>query len=74
MISSSSGEVTRFIGTMLDITESKNAEILLQRAKDEAEEANQAKDHFLYDRERGCCTSLMACAGGIKAISGSAMR
>jgi signal transduction histidine kinase/ActR/RegA family two-component response regulator len=43
----SSGEVTRFIGTMLDITESKNAEILLQRAKSEAEEANQAKDQFL---------------------------
>jgi nitrogen-specific signal transduction histidine kinase/CheY-like chemotaxis protein len=43
----SSGEVTRFIGTMLDITDAKNAEILLQRAKSEAERANQAKDHFL---------------------------
>jgi PAS domain S-box-containing protein len=42
-----SGEVTRFIGTMLDITDSKNAEILLQRAKSEAEEANRAKDQFL---------------------------
>jgi PAS domain S-box-containing protein len=42
-----SGEVTRFIGTMLDITDSKNTEILLQRAKSEAEEANQAKDQFL---------------------------
>jgi PAS domain S-box-containing protein len=42
-----SGEVARFIGTMLDITDSKNAEILLQRAKSEAEEANQAKDQFL---------------------------
>jgi PAS domain S-box-containing protein len=42
-----SGEVTRFIGTMLDITDSKNAEILLERAKSEAEEANQAKDQFL---------------------------
>ena len=42
-----SGEVTRFIGTMLDITSAKNAEILLQRAKSEAEEANQAKDRFL---------------------------
>jgi PAS domain S-box-containing protein len=46
-VRNSSGEVSRFIGTMLDITESKNAEILLQRAKNEAEEANQAKDHFL---------------------------
>lgn len=43
----SAGEVTRFIGTMLDITDAKNAEILLQRAKREAEEANRAKDHFL---------------------------
>jgi PAS domain S-box-containing protein len=42
-----SGEVTRFIGTMLDITVAKNAEMLLQRAKLAAEEANQAKDHFL---------------------------
>jgi PAS domain S-box-containing protein len=42
-----SGKVTRFIGTMLDITDKKNAEFLLQRAKDEAEEANRAKDRFL---------------------------
>ena len=43
----SSGEVTRFIGTMLDITDAKNAEMLLERAKNEAEEANRAKDRFL---------------------------
>jgi PAS domain S-box-containing protein len=43
----SAGKVTRFIGTMLDITEKKNAEFLLQRAKNEAEEANRAKDRFL---------------------------
>lgn len=42
-----SGEITRFIGTMLDITDTKNAEILLQQAKRAAEEANQAKDQFL---------------------------
>jgi PAS domain S-box-containing protein len=41
------GQVTRFIGTMLEITDRKNAEILLQRAKNEAEEANHAKDRFL---------------------------
>src|SRR3954466_9724723 len=43
----SSGQVTRFIGTMLEITDRKNAEILLQRAKNEAEEASRAKDRFL---------------------------
>ncbi len=43
----SSGRVTRFIGTMLEITDRKNAEIQLQRAKNEAEEANRAKDRFL---------------------------
>jgi len=43
----SAGRIARFIGTMLDITAKKNAEILLERAKNEAEEANQAKDRFL---------------------------
>jgi len=43
----SSGEVTRFIGTMLEITPKKNAEMLLERAKNAAEEANRAKDKFL---------------------------
>ncbi len=43
----SAGQVTRFIGTMLDITDKKNAEFFLQRAKNEAEEANRAKDRFL---------------------------
>ena len=41
------GEITRFLGTMLDITDKKNAEMLLQRAKNEAEEANRSKDRFL---------------------------
>ena len=43
----SDGLVTRFIGTMVEITDRKHAEILLERAKNEAEEANRAKDRFL---------------------------
>jgi PAS domain S-box-containing protein len=41
------GHAVRFIGTILDITESKNAAIALQRAKQQAEDANRAKDQFL---------------------------
>jgi PAS domain S-box-containing protein len=42
-----SGRPARFVGTLVDITARKNAEIALQRAKQEAEEANRAKDQFL---------------------------
>ena len=42
-----SGNISRFIGTMVDITDAKNAEILLEQAKNSAEEANRAKDRFL---------------------------
>lgn len=42
-----SGEPHRFIGTLLDITEKKNAELILREAKQAAEAANRAKDQFL---------------------------
>ncbi|MDQ6860155.1 MAG: ATP-binding protein [Verrucomicrobiota bacterium] len=41
------GRASRFIGTLLEITVQKNAEIALRRATQEAEAANRAKDHFL---------------------------
>ncbi|HEY0369889.1 MAG TPA: ATP-binding protein, partial [Chthoniobacterales bacterium] len=41
------GRASRFIGTLLDITERKNFEITLERAKQEAEAASRAKDQFL---------------------------
>jgi PAS domain S-box-containing protein len=37
----------RFIGTALDITDRKQAELGIRRAKEEAEAANHAKDQFL---------------------------
>jgi PAS domain S-box-containing protein len=41
------GKAARFIGTVLDITEQKQHEFQLQSAKQDLEEANRAKDHFL---------------------------
>jgi PAS domain S-box-containing protein len=41
------GHAIRFIGTILDITEAKHAALALERAKEEAEKANSAKDQFL---------------------------
>jgi PAS domain S-box-containing protein len=41
------GKAVRFIGTIRDITHRKRSEIELQRARDDAEEANKAKDQFL---------------------------
>ena len=41
------GRATRFIGTLLEVTAQKNAEMVLRHAKQEAEKANRAKDHFL---------------------------
>ncbi|MGI9086315.1 MAG: PAS domain-containing hybrid sensor histidine kinase/response regulator [Chthoniobacterales bacterium] len=41
------GRPSRFIGTLIDVTEQKNAEHALRRAKQDAEDANRAKDQFL---------------------------
>src|SRR5258708_1410882 len=41
------GRPARFLGTILEITERKNAEDALKKAKQDAEEANRAKDQFL---------------------------
>ena len=41
------GRVRSFVAVVQDTTERKHGELLLQRAKQEAEEANRAKDQFL---------------------------
>src|SRR6476620_5176315 len=41
------GRPARFLGTILEITERKNAEDALKKAKQDAEDANRAKDQFL---------------------------
>jgi PAS domain S-box-containing protein len=43
----SSGHAVRFIGTILDVTAAKTAAIALEKAKQQAEDANRAKDQFL---------------------------
>jgi PAS domain S-box-containing protein len=43
----SAGHAQRFIGTILDITGPKTAALALERAKQQAEDANRAKDQFL---------------------------
>ena len=42
-----SGSVRSFVAVVQDTTERKHAELLLQHAKQQAEEANRAKDQFL---------------------------
>src|SRR2546423_2794201 len=41
------GRPSRFLGTILEITERKRAEDALKKAKQDAEDANRAKDQFL---------------------------
>ena len=41
------GTVRSFVAVVQDTTERKHAELMLQRAKQQAEEANRAKDQFL---------------------------
>ena len=41
------GTMRSFVAVVQDTTERKNAELMLQRAKQEAEAANRAKDQFL---------------------------
>jgi signal transduction histidine kinase/CheY-like chemotaxis protein len=41
------GRPARFLGTILEITERKHAEDALKKAKQDAEDANRAKDQFL---------------------------
>lgn len=41
------GSVRSFVAVVQDTTERKQAELMLQRAKQQAEEANRAKDQFL---------------------------
>lgn len=62
-VRSESGKIEGFIGSIVDITEEKNAELALIEAKEKATIANKAKDEFLSTMSHEIRTPLNAVIG-----------
>ena len=67
-IRNASGRPTRFVGTSVDITDRKELEEQLLRAKEIAETANQAKDDFLANVSHEIRTPMNAIFGMIEMV------
>ncbi|NND14800.1 MAG: response regulator [Eudoraea sp.] len=62
-VRSDSGKIEGYIGSIVDVTEQKNAELALIQAKEKATIANKAKDEFLSTMSHEIRTPLNAVIG-----------
>ncbi len=68
-VANQQGEIVRYIGVVMDISDRKNTELELQTAKEAAEAANRAKSIFLSSMSHELRTPLNAILGFAQLLS-----